>query len=64
MTGPNIRVTNDEAGHAFSADDTAHKLNSHVSNGLAEAEAARRLERYGRNALAKAKQRSLLAIIV
>ena len=53
-----------EAWHSSSADDAARELNSHVIEGLAEADAVRRLEINGRNVLAKAKQRSLLALIV
>ena len=64
MTGPTIQMGSGEAWHTSSADDAARELNSHVIDGLAEADAVRRLEINGRNVLAKAKQRSLLAIIV
>ena len=52
------------AWHARSADETATELHSDTARGLGSADAAERLTRHGRNALAEAKQRSALTILV
>ena len=50
--------------HACAADAVAKELRSEIARGLDSADAAERLVSYGRNALAAAKQRSVLAIII
>ncbi len=52
------------AWHALSADEIAKELHSDVARGLAGTDAAERLARHGPNALAQAKQRSALTILV
>lgn len=55
---------NDSAWHACSAEEVAKELRSDMARGLTSQDAAQRLGKYGPNALAKAKQRSILTIIV
>ena len=52
------------AWHAHSADEAAGKLESSLTRGLGDGEAALRLVRHGPNALPEAKQRSLLSILL
>jgi len=54
----------DTAWHARSADETATELCTDVGRGLGGADAAERLARHGPNALAQAKQRSALTIVL
>jgi len=54
----------DTAWHARSADETATELRTDVGRGLGGADAAERLARHGPNALAQAKQRSALTIVL
>lgn len=55
---------NDTAWHARSADETATELRTDVGRGLVGADAAERLARHGPNAIAQAKQRSALTIVL
>ena len=57
-------MASDRSWHACSTDETAKELGSQIDRGLTDGEVAERLERYGPNILAEAKQRSILAIIV
>lgn len=54
----------DRAWHADTADEAAKALLSDIPRGLTGQDAKKRLDRYGPNVLANAKQRSVLAIIV
>ena len=51
------------AWHARSAHETAKELRTDIARGLSSADAAERLARHGRNALAAAKRRSALTIL-
>ncbi len=54
----------ERAWHTLSADEVARALTADPTIGLTDAEAARRRERFGPNALAAAEGRSALAILV
>src|SRR5688572_27773339 len=54
--------TPERAWHTLPVDEVARLLGTDPDRGLASAEAARRRERFGPNALARAKGRSALAI--
>ena len=54
----------DRAWHADTADEAAKALLSDIPRGLTDQDATKRLDCYGPNVLANAKQRSVLAIIV
>lgn len=52
------------AWHTLSAEEVAQALQADPASGLTDAEAARRRQQFGPNALAEAKGRSVLAILV
>jgi len=54
----------DPAWHAFSVEEVSDRLQSDLDYGLTQAEAGRRLVRYGPNALTRVRERSNLAILV
>lgn len=53
-----------EAWHTLSADAVTQHLASDAENGLGGQEAARRLDRYGPNAIVEAKRRSVIAMFL
>ena len=55
---------NAEAWHTLPADEVTRRIHTEPERGLSDAEAARRLERYGPNALTEKAARSGLAILV
>ena len=55
---------NGDAWHTLPADEVARRVHTETEHGLSGAEAARRLDRYGPNALAETSGRSPLAIVV
>ncbi|WP_261378476.1 calcium-translocating P-type ATPase, SERCA-type [Paenibacillus agilis] len=57
------RTSSQEAYYTLSYDETIAKLDS-SRNGLTEAEAAARLERYGKNVLQEAKRKSIIAKLI
>ncbi|WP_028594090.1 calcium-translocating P-type ATPase, SERCA-type [Paenibacillus assamensis] len=57
------RTSSQEAYYTLTYDETIAKLDS-SQNGLTEAEAAARLERYGKNVLQEAKRKSIIAKLI
>jgi Ca2+-transporting ATPase len=55
---------NGDPWHTLPADEVARRVHTETERGLSGAEAARRLERYGPNALTETSGRSPLAIVV
>ncbi len=56
--------SNEHVWHSLSCQVVQDQLQTSLSWGLSHSEASRRLERYGKNVLAQAKQRSALSIFV
>ncbi|MGH7267090.1 MAG: cation-translocating P-type ATPase [Candidatus Rokuibacteriota bacterium] len=61
---PRTPAAKEEAWHTLPAHEVARRLRTDVTRGLAQAEATRRLERYGPNALEETTGRSALAIFM
>ena len=61
---PRIAGEQERSWHMQSAEEVARALQSDPTNGLTNAEAARRRKQFGPNALAAAKGRSVLTILV
>ena len=61
---PGIAGEQERPWHTLSAEEVARALQTDPASGLTDAEAARRREQFGPNALAEAKGRSVLAILV
>ncbi len=59
-----ISLVPTEAWHMLPVEEAVERQKTDVAQGLTQAEAARRLVRFGRNALAQAHQRSTLSIFV
>ena len=61
---PGIAAEQPRAWHTLSVEEVARALQADPTSGLTNAEAARRSKQFGPNALAEAKGRSVLAILV